>query len=123
MGDDLTCPDCHTAYLRNAGHCRGGRYAGCCKSWRTGSDFDAHRTGDIATGTRRCLTTDELLTAGWEYRDGLWTSPKSLADAERGRRLAPSRVRGSSQDSPNGRTGTQVLPDDSRATTVVAAHA
>jgi hypothetical protein len=82
MADPLVCPDCGQRYKANAGHCRGGRFGGCCSSFATGSGFDEHRTGDHADGTRRCLTVEERREAGWAQRPGgFWASPRDEARA------------------------------------------
>lgn len=76
----LTCPDCHQTYHPKSGHCRGGKYGGCCKSFHASADFDLHRTG--SADARRCRTTDELTESKWQQIDGRWTSPQSIAAAE-----------------------------------------
>ena len=91
------CPECGQTYRPSAGHCRGGAYGGCCISFAAQVDFDEHRVGDHAEGTRRCLTQQERLDRGWEadtplitvfeepFREGtpLWASPKTLRSRAR----------------------------------------
>lgn len=77
------CPDCQRQYRAVAGHCRGGKYGGCCRSFRGTKDFDAHRVGAFHDGSRRCLTDAEMLDKGWIQTDGLWASPYTQADALR----------------------------------------
>jgi hypothetical protein len=74
---DLTCPDCGQAYSgaqRGGGHCHGGKYGGCCQSFRSQRTADAHRTGPYnPAGQRRCLTPDEMRAKGWTRDDaGMW---------------------------------------------------
>lgn len=75
---DCTCPECDGRFSgadRSGGHCRGGAYGGCCKSFRSLGGFDKHRVGPF-DGDRRCLTADELAAAGWSVDDdGLWRMP------------------------------------------------
>lgn len=91
------CPECGQTYRPSAGHCRGGAYGGCCTSFAAQVDFDEHRKGDHASGQRRCLTTAEMLDAGWatdtplhvahrsspEGRTLYWASPKTLRSRAR----------------------------------------
>lgn len=92
----LTCPDCGLEYLPSPGHCRGGRYGGCCRSFRTGADFDEHQVGRYEPHERRCLTDEELIEAGWMQVDAegdvpsvigghFWLSPEGLRGIQRGR--------------------------------------
>lgn len=79
------CDDCRRPFKANAGHCRGGRYGGCCKSFASGVDFDLHRTGDFGIpGDRRCLTSEEMLKIGWILEDEyFWRSPRSQKNRDR----------------------------------------
>lgn len=52
----------------------------CCATFTGQGAGDAHRTGDFADGTRRCLTPAEMLTR----------TPKPLALNDRGRWGFPS---------------------------------
>lgn len=94
-----TCPDCGQTYLPEAGHCRGGRWGGCCRSFANNArnHDDPHRTGDHNT-TRRCMTDSELLAAGWEQAGHLWVSPAGVrsrtAIAMRGGRLQATTTEG-----------------------------
>lgn len=78
----LTCPDCHQRFTQKAGHCRGGRYGGCCRSFASSvptNGSDPHRVGG------RCLTDDELLERGWGLDpDGMWVTPQGMRDRARG---------------------------------------
>ncbi len=80
------CPDCGQGYRSGAGHCRGGKYGGCCRSFRGTLDFDRHRTGPH-DGARRCRTDAELLDAHWVKTDyplpDLWASPRTQQILER----------------------------------------
>lgn len=70
-----TCPDCGQTYRPEAGHCRAGRYGGCCRSFaNVARGEDPHRSGDYSTG-RRCMTDAELLAAGWELDGHYWRTP------------------------------------------------
>ena len=75
---DTHCPDCDRKFNgsdRSGGHCRGGKFGGCCKSFRSLSGFDKHRTGPY-DGERRCLTADELAAKGWTCDDNnTWRMP------------------------------------------------
>lgn len=74
---DLVCLDCGGRFSgsdRAGGHCRGGKYGGCCKSFRSLGGFDKHRTGPHED--RRCLTSEELLAKGWTCDgDSIWRMP------------------------------------------------
>jgi hypothetical protein len=91
----LTCPDCNQTYRATAGHCRGGRFGGCCKSWGTQRAHERHRIGNYDDGSRRCMTTEEMVEAGWAERDGRWYHPTAVKDWERGHRMALPGLRAS----------------------------
>jgi hypothetical protein len=55
--------------------------SGCAAFFNYTTAFDGHRRGTFGTlrrpGTRRCMTTAELLLAGWHKdADGYWTAKK-----------------------------------------------
>ena len=54
----------------------------CCKEFRTTAEFDRHRTGRHGLD-RRCLTSAEMLAAGWAINDKLWRSPITISRANR----------------------------------------
>lgn len=95
----LVCLDCGQRYKRNAGHCRGGRYEGCCSSFDTTAGFDAHRTGGYAVpGERRCLTPEERIALGWtQTPTGFWRSPRDERNADKIRRRVGGSVPGASE--------------------------
>ena len=76
---DCHCPDCDRTFNgsdSSGGHCRGGGYGGCCKSFTSLSGFDKHRTGRYEPDERRCRTSDELLAKGWTVDDNnTWRTP------------------------------------------------
>ena len=50
----------------DTGHCRGGKWGGCCQTFASSHAFDRHRTGPFnPDGLRRCRTTGELEAKGW----------------------------------------------------------
>jgi hypothetical protein len=64
---------------RSGGHCAGGPFGGCCRTFASTTAGDAHRQGDYATG-RECIdvTTEE----GWRLNQyGEWTNSKPMDDA------------------------------------------
>jgi hypothetical protein len=73
------CPDCGQTYRATAGHCRGGRFGGCCRSFEESQDFDRHRTGGFHDGSRRCLTDAEMVEKGWTRVEHRWLSPQGTA--------------------------------------------
>lgn len=81
------CPECHHEFKPSVGHCRGGQYGGCCRSFRSARDADSHRIGtftaDGPTGLRRCLTEQELVALGWQQEGHYWVSPRTRADRDR----------------------------------------
>lgn len=120
----LQCPDCGQDYQKNAGHCRGGKYGGCCSSFDTVSGFDAHRTGDYSpSNPRRCLTRDEMIAAGWHHTErGYWRSPADQRSRERARaRYADSSVGGRSQSHGTGEPLPECQPAVSARPSAVAA--
>ena len=86
------CGLCGQAFRATAGHHTGGRFGGCCRSFRGSRDFDLHRAGEHQDGSRRCLTDAELLAGGWVKVDdilpGLWASPETQS----GIRSGPNRM-------------------------------
>jgi hypothetical protein len=75
---DCTCSQCGRMFNgsdRSGGHCVGGKFGGCCKSFRSLGGFDKHRTGPY-DGERRCLTSGELTAKGWTCDDNnTWRMP------------------------------------------------
>lgn len=77
---DCCCPDCGARYSgkqSSGGHCRGGKYLGCCQSFASQTIAGKHRTGPYdPPGARRCLTPDEMREKGWGIGgDGAWRLP------------------------------------------------
>jgi hypothetical protein len=72
---DCTCPDCGQKYSgadSSGGHCRGGRYPGCCQSFRSNTTADAHFVR-LPGGKVRCSTPDEMRARGWNCDEhGVW---------------------------------------------------
>ena len=57
-GQRNQCPTCNEYFTRN-------------------SVFDKHREGSFKDGTRRCLSTPEMMAIGmWEGPDGFWRGAK-----------------------------------------------
>lgn len=78
-----TCSICGQRFLPTVGHCSGGRWGGCCRSFRSGRDGDDHRIGDFNDGSRRCMTDDELRERGWvQEPDGYWISARTIRKRE-----------------------------------------
>ena len=68
------CPECAQPFKATSGHCRGGAFGGCCRSFASTGGFDRHRTGNGEA--RRCRTDAEMLDLGWT-RDGVfWVVPR-----------------------------------------------
>lgn len=70
------CPECGQTYSGNGGgHCRGGAYGGCCRTFTGDTAAAKHRTGPYNPHrARRCLTDAELLDAGWRETQRGWTN-------------------------------------------------
>lgn len=66
----MICSDCGKHYTPNGGHCRGGKYGGCCESFSSISTFDRHRTGPH--DARRCLTPSEMRDDGMRLVGEIW---------------------------------------------------
>ena len=83
----LTCPECGQTYRASGGHCRGGRYGGCCRSFAGTAPrtHDPHLTGGYDDGTRRCKTDAELLDEGWQREQHMWVSPLTQRNRARPR--------------------------------------
>lgn len=77
----LTCPDCARRYTATVGHCRGGRYTGCCRSFRTEQDAERHRVRG------RCQTDAELTAKGWIQEGDFWLSPNALKARQRAQKV------------------------------------
>jgi hypothetical protein len=78
------CPECGAVYrARSGGHCRGGRYGGCCRTFASDNVGDAHRKGPYS-GERYCVDFDNDYNAkgrkiAWRRnRYGEWTNAPSL---------------------------------------------
>ena len=63
------CPECGQMYPpKGGGHCRGGAYGGCCRTFTSNSAFADHKHG-----TRRtCL--DVTAEDGWRETPRGWTN-------------------------------------------------
>jgi hypothetical protein len=76
---DCECSQCGRRYNgsdRSGGHCVGGKFGGCCKSFRSLTGFDKHRTGPFEPDERRCMTAEELTAKGWSVDDNnTWRMP------------------------------------------------
>jgi hypothetical protein len=72
---DCTCPDCGQAYSgadSSGGHHRGGKYGGCCQSFRSNTTASAHFV-PVGDGKMRCATPDEMRERGWNRDEyGVW---------------------------------------------------
>jgi hypothetical protein len=84
------CPECGASYSPNGGgHCRGGKYGGCCRTFTSDSSGDKHRVGPYdPPGSRRCLTLDELLADGWRETPHGWTPEPPMSEEQRARMRA-----------------------------------
>lgn len=52
-----TCPECGQTYSGNGGgHCRGGDYGGCCRTFTSDAAAAAHMVGPYSA--RRCVDVD-----------------------------------------------------------------
>ena len=53
-----TCPECGTTYrAKSGGHCRGGAYGGCCRTYSSDSAAAAHIRGPASD--RSCASMDD----------------------------------------------------------------
>lgn len=81
------CPECGARYSPNGGgHCRGGKYNGCCRTFTSDAAADAHRKGEYGVD-RHCVDFDNDYTATgrkveWRETPRGWTnSPPMSAEA------------------------------------------
>ena len=86
-----TCPECAASYPGSGGgHCRGGRYGGCCRTFTSDSSFDAHRIGRHGVD-RGCL--DVSADDKWRCAPRGWTNnppmPLAALAAKRGATKSP----------------------------------
>jgi len=81
------CAECGARFSpKGGGHCRGGRFKGCCKTFTSDSSGDKHRVGDYNDGARRCLTTEEMLAKGWRETPRGWTPAPPMSENALARR-------------------------------------
>jgi hypothetical protein len=78
------CPDCGQTYrVKSGGHCRGGAFGGCCRTFASDSAADAHRKGPYS-GKRVCVDFDDDYNSKgrkveWRQNQwGEWTNAPSL---------------------------------------------
>jgi hypothetical protein len=59
----ITCNICNQEYSPNGGgHCRGGAYGGCCRTFSSDAAGDRHRIGPYdPPSMRRCMTDEEMV--------------------------------------------------------------
>lgn len=73
-----TCQICAATFRPTAGHCTGGVFGGCCRSFASTGGFDRHRRFGVKGDweTRYCAPDAVLLAEGWA-RDasGFWHVP------------------------------------------------
>lgn len=77
------CPECGETYSpKGGGHCRGGAYGGCCRTFASDGAADAHRRGPYSPdGLRHCVDVTmpdfnrngkpvvwRLTARGWTHR-------------------------------------------------------
>lgn len=70
-----TCPECGVVFsVKNGGHCRGGVYGGCCRTFSSDFSFTAHRKGPW--DQRYCVPVDS--TQEWRHGRLGWTDRPSM---------------------------------------------
>ena len=113
----MKCDICGQAFKPSVGHCRGGKWEGCCRSFVSNKGGDAHRVGKFGDGSRRCMTDEELNEKGW-IRDshGYWSSPADIKQRARARDWYKSQR--AAQQGAKGASGGagQTVPADPMAT-------
>lgn len=69
------------------GHCKGGKWGGCCESFTSYTAFDRHRIGpyDSRDGVRRCLTPAEMIAMGGRDTPRGWTFEPPMTPEQRAR--------------------------------------
>jgi hypothetical protein len=78
------CGICGATFRPRVGHCTGGRFGGCCRSFTNAADADAHRVGNHDDGTRRCMTDSELHMSGYTDEGGrMWSGPRAARNRAR----------------------------------------
>jgi len=86
----ITCNICGQQYSpKGGGHCRGGAYGGCCRTFSSDRAGDKHRVGPYdPPGLRRCLTDEEMATLTrkdgtiiWRLTNRGWTNEPPRPDA------------------------------------------
>ena len=87
-----TCPECGARYSgTGGGHCRGGRYGGCCRTFTSDTAAAAHRRGP--GDARRCITDAEMADDGWRSTGNGWTNsapmPEGIHESHPGDTPAP----------------------------------
>lgn len=87
------CPECGARYSPNGGgHCRGGAYGGCCRTFSSDAAADAHRKGPYGVpGGRYCVDFDADYTEKgrrieWRLTDRGWTNSPPMDPAALARR-------------------------------------
>jgi hypothetical protein len=73
MTRTVVCDICGREYPggEQGGHCRGGRFGGCCASFASDTLFAQHRMA------LRCLTPAEMVEKGWLVDErGWWHGPQ-----------------------------------------------
>lgn len=90
MSDRIVCNVCQVSYSPlGGGHCRGGEWGGCCRTFSSDDAGDRHRIGPYnPPGQRRCITDEELMTTYrqdgtllWRHTPKGWTTSRPM-DAE-----------------------------------------
>lgn len=78
------CPECGAVYSGNGGgHCRGGPYKGCCRTFTSDAAAAAHLVGPYSD--RRCVDVFNdvrIRKDGSEYRVPWRETPRGWTNAE-----------------------------------------
>lgn len=112
-----TCRYCGDAYGNGGGHCQGGKWGGCCRSFASQAAFDDHRVGPY-DGTRSCLPVHRL--EGWRLTHKGWTNAKPMTPEDAARTKAagvPIPDRGHEISGTHDPDGSPTTPRDSVGST------
>jgi hypothetical protein len=83
----IVCHICGNEYHggERGGHCRGGKYGGCCQTFSNDATGDKHRP---VGGP--CLTPAEMTALGWRETPRGWTHWPPMTDEAVARRRTPA---------------------------------
>lgn len=96
------CPECGQEFAaKGGGHCRGGAYGGCCRTFTSNAAADKHRIGEFSVDRRCVADMDDdwrpgrdgaLVRVPWRLTPRGWTPFAEISPVALSRKTGIGRV-------------------------------